>query len=61
MLTDNGLVSIKKIDGDIYVTITEKGDDVSTKLLQGLIVCDDEFANYYRKGRSTDSDEPFKN
>jgi predicted transcriptional regulator len=39
MISNNGLVSIKKIDGDTYVTTTAKGDDVSTKLLQDLIAC----------------------
>jgi hypothetical protein len=34
MISSSGLVDIKKIAGDTYVTITEKGDDVSEKLLR---------------------------
>jgi hypothetical protein len=48
-------ILLKKIDGDTYVTITEKGDDVSEKLLRELIAYE-EFANMNK----TDSDEPFK-
>ena len=55
MISNNGLVDIKKIDGDTYVKITEKGDDVSEKLLRELIAYE-EFANLNK----TDSDEPFK-
>jgi hypothetical protein len=33
----SGLVTIKKIDGDTYVTTTKKGDEVCTKLLQDFI------------------------
>jgi hypothetical protein len=55
MISNNGLVDIIKIEGDTYVTITEKGDDVSTKLLRELIAYD-EFANMNK----TDSDETFK-
>ena len=44
MISSNGLVDIKKIDGDTYITITEKGDDVSEKLLRELIAYE-EFAN----------------
>jgi hypothetical protein len=55
MISSNGLVDIKKIDGDTYVTITDKGDDVSEKLLRELIAYE-EFA----KMNKTDSDEPFK-
>ncbi|MFZ0511024.1 MAG: hypothetical protein WAM14_05425 [Candidatus Nitrosopolaris sp.] len=36
MISNNGLVAIKKIDGDTYVTITDKGDDVSEQLLPDL-------------------------
>jgi hypothetical protein len=36
-LTNYGLVSIKKIDGDIYVTITEKGACKCTSLWMELI------------------------
>ena len=43
MISNNGLVDIKKIDGETYVTITEKGDDVE-KLLRELIAYE-EFAN----------------
>ena len=55
MISNNGLVDIKKIDGDTYVTITKKGDDISEKLLRELIAYE-EFANMDK----TDSDEPFK-
>ena len=55
MISNNGLVDIKKIDGDTYVTITKKGDDVSEKLLRELIAYE-EFVNMNK----TDSDEPFK-
>jgi hypothetical protein len=37
MISNTGLVAVRKIEGDTYVTITEKGDDVSTKLLQNFI------------------------
>jgi hypothetical protein len=36
MISNNGLVTIKKIDGGSYVTTTKKGDDESEKLLDGL-------------------------
>jgi hypothetical protein len=55
MISSNGLVDIKKIDGDTYITITKKGDDVSEKLLRELIAYE-EFVNMDK----TDSDEPFK-
>ena len=38
-------VDIKKIDGDTYITITKKGDDVSEKLLRELIAYE-EFVEY---------------
>jgi hypothetical protein len=56
MIASSGLVDIRKIEGDTYVTITEKGDDVCTKLLKELIAYD-EFANL---NKSTDSDDMFK-
>ena len=34
MMSKNGLVIIKNIEGTTYVTITEKGDEVSEQLLQ---------------------------
>jgi hypothetical protein len=37
MISNNGLVAMRKIDGDTYVKITEKGDDISNELLQELI------------------------
>jgi hypothetical protein len=37
MLSNNGIVAIRKIDGDTYITITEKGDDISSELLHELI------------------------
>jgi hypothetical protein len=36
MISNIGLVAIKKFGGDTFVTITEKGEDVSTKLVQEL-------------------------
>ncbi|MGC1928851.1 MAG: hypothetical protein WA667_07730, partial [Candidatus Nitrosopolaris sp.] len=55
MISNDGLVAIRKIEGDTYVTITEKGEHVSTKLLTELIAYE-EFANMNK----TDSDETFK-
>ena len=55
MISNDALVAIRKIEGDTYITITEKGDDVSEKLLRELIAYE-EFANMNK----TDSDEPFK-
>lgn len=55
MISNNGLVAIKKMEGDTYITITEKGEDVSSKLLQELIAYE-EFANMNRK---TDIDDEF--
>jgi hypothetical protein len=37
MISNNGLVAMRKINGGTYVKITEKGDDISNKLLQELI------------------------
>jgi hypothetical protein len=48
MISNNGLVTIKKIRGETYITITDKGEDVSTKLLQELIAYG-EFANMEKK------------
>jgi hypothetical protein len=56
MISNNGLVAIRKIEGDTYITVTEKGDDFSTQLLQALIAYE-ELTNCVNK---TDSDEPFK-
>jgi hypothetical protein len=56
MISNDGLVSIKKINGETYITITEKGEDISTKLLQDLIAYE-ELTNCANK---TDSDEIFK-
>jgi hypothetical protein len=36
MISNNGLVTIKKIDGGCYVTTTKKGDDESEALLKDL-------------------------
>ncbi|MGC1929989.1 MAG: hypothetical protein WA667_13510 [Candidatus Nitrosopolaris sp.] len=36
VLSNSGLVDIKEIDGDTYVTTTKKGDDVSMKFLSSL-------------------------
>jgi hypothetical protein len=44
MISNNGLVAIRKVEGETYITITEKGEDVSAKLLQELIAYG-EFAN----------------
>lgn len=48
MISNNGLIAIKKMGGDTYITITEKGEDVSTKLLQELVAYG-EVANMNRK------------
>lgn len=53
MISNNGLVAIKKIGGETYITITDKGEEVSTKLLQELIAYE-EFANMNKK---TDSEK----
>jgi hypothetical protein len=36
MISNTGLVAVRKIDGDTYVTTTKKGDDVSERFLQDL-------------------------
>jgi hypothetical protein len=36
MLSNNGLVAMRKIDGAICVTLTEKGDDTCNKFFQKL-------------------------
>lgn len=55
MISNTGLVAVRKVEGETYVTITEKGDDVSTILLQNFIAYG-ELTNINR----TDSDEKFK-
>jgi hypothetical protein len=55
MISNDGLVAVRKIEGDIYVTITEKGDNVSTKLLQNFIAYG-ELTNMNK----TDLEEKFK-
>jgi hypothetical protein len=55
MISNDGLVDIRKINGETYITITEKGEDISTKLLQDLIAYE-ELTNCVNK---TDSDEEF--
>lgn len=37
MISNNGLVAIRKIEGDMSVTLTPKGDDFFTEVLQDLI------------------------
>jgi DNA-binding MarR family transcriptional regulator len=37
MLAKRGYVDVKKMDGDKYITTTEKGDEISNQLLQELI------------------------
>ncbi len=37
MISNTGLVDIREIEGGTYITITEKGEDTSTKVLQDLI------------------------
>jgi predicted transcriptional regulator len=37
MISNDGLVAVRKIGGDTYITITEKGEEVSAKLLQDFI------------------------
>ena len=54
MISNSGLVAVKKIGGETYITITDKGEDVSAKLLQELIAYG-EFANMNK----TDRDEKF--
>ena len=56
IISNDGLVDIRKINGETYITITEKGEDISTKLLQDLIVYE-ELTNCANK---TDYDEEFK-
>jgi predicted transcriptional regulator len=48
MISNTGLVAVKKMGGDTYITITDKGEDVSAKLLQELIAYE-EFANMNKK------------
>jgi hypothetical protein len=55
MIADDGLVAIRKIDGDTYIRLTDKGDELSTEVLQDLIAYG-ELTNCVNK---TDSDEPF--
>ena len=55
-MIDSGLVAMRKVDGDTYVKITEKGDHICIKLLQELIAYG-ELANMNKK---TDSEERFK-
>ena len=55
MISNTGLVAIKKMEGETYITITDKGDDVSIKLLQELIAYG-EFASMNKK---SDYDEKF--
>ena len=56
MISNNGLVAMRKMDGETYVKITEKGDDISNELLQELIAYG-EIANMNKK---KDSEERFK-
>jgi len=56
MISNNRLVAMRKMDGETYVKITEKGDDISNELLQELIAYG-EIANMNKK---TDSEERFK-
>jgi hypothetical protein len=55
VISNNGLVAMRKIDGETYVKITEKGEDLSTKLLQELIA----YAEVVSATRP-DSDKNFK-
>ncbi|NAL78154.1 hypothetical protein [Nitrososphaera sp. AFS] len=48
MISERGLVTVKKMEGETYITITDKGEDVSTKILQDLIAYG-EFANMNKK------------
>lgn len=56
LISNAGLASVKKIDGGTYVTITEKGEDTSTKLLQEFLAYE-EITNCVNK---TDSDDTFQ-
>ena len=37
MIASRGYVDIKKINGDTYVTTTEKGDEICSQLLRELV------------------------
>ena len=37
MLAKRGYVDVKNMDGDIYITTTEKGDEICNQLLQELV------------------------
>ena len=60
IISNNGLVAMRKINGNTYVKITEKGDDISNKLLQELIAYG-EIVNMNKKiiANKTDSDQRF--
>jgi hypothetical protein len=57
-MSKNGLVTIKKIDGDSYVTTTEKGDDESERLLEDLgeYLDNDSADRFVSKGGGYDPD-----
>lgn len=55
MISSSGLVSITKSEGDTYVTITDKGEGVSTSLLPELIA----YGEIASMSKKTDSEEEF--
>jgi hypothetical protein len=55
MISNENLVAMKKIDGETYVKITEKGDERSNKLLQEFIA----YREIADMNRKTDSEERF--
>ena len=54
LISNNGWVAIKKIDGDTYVRLTEEGENVSTEVLEELIA----YAQLTNVNK-TDSEEKF--
>jgi DNA-binding PadR family transcriptional regulator len=53
VISNKGLVAIKKMGGETYITITDKGEDVSAKLLQDLIAYEG-FADMNKKPDDND-------
>jgi hypothetical protein len=56
LISNNGWVAIKKIDGDTYVRLIEEGENVSTEVLEDLIA----YAQLTNCVNKTDSDDMFK-
>jgi hypothetical protein len=55
MISNSGLVSITKSEGETYITITDKGEDISTSLLPELIA----YGEIASMSKKTDSEEKF--